>query len=211
MPACVAAGACSTCSPDPRSLIPDPVSCRPIVVPHVVAIGPRAGEPRTAARQLLGVSIPLALGVADRQVRHVEIADRPLRRIGRRVIDADAEERDLVAEAPAVGGLDVAGVVPPLDLVVGMARVIAREREVVAGGRLFPRTERPATECESGPTEATSATSASLFIMRQHQLGRASRGIDAGDRRGDRRPRSTPGSGTRPARGTESSSRSSAR
>src|SRR5688572_23292982 len=115
---------------------------RPVVIPHVVARGVGTGETRPAARQLLGISVALTLLVAHREMGHVQIADRPPRRVGGRVIDADAEERDLVTETAAFARLDIAGVVPPLDLVIGMARVVTRELEFVARGCLFPLFSR---------------------------------------------------------------------
>ena len=110
----------------------------PVIVPDAVLVGGCTGESGAAARELFGVAIALAGRIADRQVGHEQIANRPLRRIRRRRVHADAEEGDLVAKAPAVRRLHVAGVVPPLDLVVRMRGVIARERICVAGGRFLP-------------------------------------------------------------------------
>src|SRR5829696_7809638 len=124
--------------PVPCSLLPDP--CCPVVIPDFIAVALRAREPRTAARQLLGKSITLALRIADRKMRHVEISNRPLGWIDRRVVDADAKEGDLIAEPAAVSGLEVAGVIPPLDLLVRMRGVVARKGKRIAGFCGLPRS-----------------------------------------------------------------------
>src|SRR5688500_17093580 len=97
---------------------------RPVLVPGVIRVALGPGQARPSAGQLLRIAIAPALWIAHGEVRHVEIADRPLRRILRRVIDADAEEGDLVSKPAALGGCHVAGVVPPFDLEIRVAGVI---------------------------------------------------------------------------------------
>ena len=114
----------------------------PVLVPHLVGVGGRARQPRPAARELLVEAVAVTGRVAHRQVRHEQVANRPCGGVDRRRIHADAEERHLVAEAAPGGGLHVAGVVPPLDLELGMAGVIARELEAIACRRLAPCRRR---------------------------------------------------------------------
>src|SRR5688572_22422406 len=110
----------------------------PVVIPDVVLIRFRSGEPGPASGEFLAEAITPAGGVADGEMSHVQIANGPARRIGRRVVDADTEEGDLVAEPAAVCRLHVAGVVPPLDLVVRMTGMIPWKNERVPRCGLFP-------------------------------------------------------------------------
>ena len=71
--------------------------------------------------------------IAHREMRHVQIAHRPPGRVRRRAIHADAEERHLIAEAPSLTRIEIAGVIPPLDLVVGMTDMIRRQRHRTIG------------------------------------------------------------------------------
>ena len=89
---------------------------------------------------------PPAIDVAQRQMRHPDIANVPHRRLLRAAIHALAEEGQLEAEAPAFSRVQIAGVVPPLGLKIGMIEVIARKFVVIAGKR------------EPSPRSAISAT-----------------------------------------------------
>ena len=61
-------------------------------------------------------------------MRQIEIANIPDGWLSAGIaIDALAEKRQLEAEAMAVGGLEIAGVIPPLGLEIGMIEMIARE------------------------------------------------------------------------------------
>src|ERR1700689_2527862 len=48
-------------------------------------------------------------------------------------VDAYAEESQFESETPAFGGFEIAGVIPPLGLKIGMVEVVAGELIVVAG------------------------------------------------------------------------------
>ena len=79
----------------------------------------------------------------------------------------------------AIGGLEIAGVVPPFGAVVGMIEVIARELVIEARlCGLVLRTERQ--DAQEQPTRSRS----SLFLMdhlNRIQPGRDARGIKAGE------------------------------
>src|SRR3954465_12367543 len=66
-------------------------------------------------------------------MRHEQVADGPPGRIRWGGIHADPEKRQLIPEAATSRGRLVARVVPPLDSVFGMARVIARQVQQATG------------------------------------------------------------------------------
>ena len=110
----------------------------PVAVPDVE--GPRscARPSEPAPVEPLPEQMPAALEIGHRQMGHVEIADRPPRRVLGGRVDADAEEGDLIAEPAASVRGEVAGVVPPLDAVLRVAAVIAGKPPDMAGPRLSP-------------------------------------------------------------------------
>src|SRR5690606_10656360 len=104
---------------------------RPVVVPHLIPIGGGTGDAGPGTIEPFGIAIPTTGRIAHRDVGHVEVAYGPARRVLRRRVHANAKERDLIAESSAVGRVDIAGVVPPLDPVVRVRRVVAWELERV--------------------------------------------------------------------------------
>ena len=105
--------------------------CRPPVVPDVQRLRVRPGPSHAGPVQPFRHVVLPARNVGDGEMRHVEIADRPARRVDRAAIDACPKERHLVPEAAPPGHLQVPRVVPPLDAMVGVGCVIAREDEHV--------------------------------------------------------------------------------
>ena len=105
---------------------------RPSVVPDVQRLGVRPRPAHAGPVQPLGHVVLPPRHVGDGEVRHVEIAHGPARRVDGPPVHARPEERHLVAEAAPARRLQVAGVVPPLDAVVGMGGVVARKNERVA-------------------------------------------------------------------------------
>src|SRR5207244_1578109 len=73
--------------------------------------------------------------VRDSEMGEVQVSESPARGIlGRRLVrDGSPEERKLIAESPAVGGAQMAGVVPPFGLEVVVRAMIEREAIGVTG------------------------------------------------------------------------------
>ncbi len=97
----------------------------------------RAGarQPGSASVEPFGLEEPLALDIAHREVRQVELVDVPCV-IDRYVaFNGIAKERQLKAEAAAVLGEQVAGVVPPLQFELRVGEVVSPELELVPGQR----------------------------------------------------------------------------
>ena len=105
---------------------------RPSVVPDVEGLGARPRPADAPPIQTLGDVVRAALDVGYREVRHVQVAHRPARRVDRLPVDAEAKERELVAEPAAGRRAQVAGVVPPFDAVVRMRRMVARKDQRIA-------------------------------------------------------------------------------
>ena len=102
----------------------------PVLEPDGERLAGRAGQPARAAREALGRGVAAGGHVRDREVGEVDLVRGEAGAFGRRAGgEAPAEERELEAEAAAVGGDDVAGVVPPLGLVVEVRAVVLREGE----------------------------------------------------------------------------------
>ena len=94
----------------------------PIAVPDLLLLQAGARNPRTGAIQSLRLIEALAVDVAKRKVRQVEILHLP--GVARLLVAADrlAKERQLEAEAVSVGCLEIAGAL--------LALVIDRRREL---------------------------------------------------------------------------------
>ena len=119
--------------------VPSAVERRPpIAVPDVQRPAAGAGPAEAAAIEPFGEQMPPAGQVRQRQVRHVQVADGPPRRVLGRRVHADAKERHLIAERPSAGRFEIAGVVPPFDAVRRVAAVVLRKPPGVAGLRLDP-------------------------------------------------------------------------
>ena len=107
----------------------------PVIEPDAVGrLDLRARQARPGAAEALVVVEPVARHVGQGEVRHVKLVRAPFRggvALARR--DGAAEDGELVAEAPPVLGGDVAGVVPPLGLVVGVRAEVLRELPVARG------------------------------------------------------------------------------
>src|SRR3954447_2016327 len=82
----------------------------------------------------------LSINVRDCEVSHVQIAHRPARRIYGMASHANAKEGQLITEAPPIARLHVARVIPPLQAIVRVRRVIAWELVTIAGFGLAPFT-----------------------------------------------------------------------
>ncbi len=80
-------------------------------------------------------------------MREIEVAHIPRGVLRGVAADSLAEEGQLETEAAAVGGLEIAGVIPPLGGEVGMIEIVVRKGVVVAGqseavGRLGDKERR---------------------------------------------------------------------
>ena len=75
-----------------------------------------------------------AAEIAQGKMRHVQIVNVPLRLV-RIACNRLAEEGQFETETMPVGGPEIAGVVPPLGLIVGMIEVIARKLVMIPGQR----------------------------------------------------------------------------
>ena len=134
---------------------------RPTAIPDRAGVRPSA-RPADAlpAERLGGVERPSS-HVGDGEVRHVEIADRPHRRVYGLPIDSNPEERELVPEAAAVDRVKIAGVVPPFQTVVGMADMIGRQDQKTPRRRMEPSGIRcrakQRRDCQSEDGDGTRA------------------------------------------------------
>ena len=102
------------------------------------------GDPRDAgsgAIGTLGVIETLAVEVAQSEMGEVEIADVPSGILNGISGDGLAEKSEFESEAMAVGGLEIARVIPPLGLKIRMTEMIAGKFETIAGKRcvVLPR------------------------------------------------------------------------
>jgi len=77
----------------------------------------------------------LAVEVADGEMSEVDVTQVPGGGLRGNAADTLTEESQLETELFAFGGLQIAGVIPPLGLVVGMIEEVAREFEAVARER----------------------------------------------------------------------------
>src|ERR1700693_487647 len=115
-----------------------PARERPVAGPHGELIRRRRAETERRTRQPLGMKKLVAGFVGDREMGGIELIATPAAapgslRFGHDVFgpEADAKEREFVAEAPAVRRAKMAGEVPPLALVSGVRGVIAGKAEYV--------------------------------------------------------------------------------
>src|SRR5438445_4105188 len=97
----------------------------------------------------------MARFVRDGEMGEIQVAESPARGIlGRRLVrDGSLEERELIAERPAVGGPQMAGVVPPFGLEVVVRAMIEREAIGVTGESRakFRRRGQLNGSCLKGP------------------------------------------------------------
>jgi len=77
--------------------------------------------------QSLCMKKPSAIDITQREVRHPNVAHVPSTVRLRFTVDALAEKSQLETELAAFLRVHVAGVIPPLSLIVGMVEVIARK------------------------------------------------------------------------------------
>ena len=119
----------------------------PVAVPDCFLRLIRARHSRSCPVQSLGVKEPPAVDVAQRQMRHPDVAHVPHIRLLRAAIHALAEERQLEAKFAPFGRVQVAGIIPPLGLILGMIVVIARKLVMITGKRDSP--DRHQRQCGS--------------------------------------------------------------
>src|SRR5205085_10197946 len=111
---------------------------RPVFVADAVGVGGGARPADTGAVDALeGLELP-PFNVRTREGRHAQIAHGPARRVLRLARYADAKEGQLVAEPPPVWRLQGARVIPPLNAIVFVRRVVARELVAVSRLSLAP-------------------------------------------------------------------------
>src|SRR5579871_957739 len=109
----------------------------PIAVPHLLRLQTRTSDSRSGSVQPLCVIEPLAIDVAQRKMRQIDVVNIPVASSFRIAIHALPEERQLKTKAMPIGGFQIPGVIPPLGFVFGMREVIAREFVAVARQRLL--------------------------------------------------------------------------
>src|ERR1700741_3390110 len=114
----------------------------PITVPDFFLCSVGSGDSRSGAIGAFSVEELFAVEVADGEMSQVNVAQVPGGGFRGIPGDALAEESQLEPELFAVGGLQIAGVIPPLGLVVGVIEEVARECETVAGERRLKLCER---------------------------------------------------------------------
>src|SRR5438876_2016720 len=129
----------------------------PIAVPHFAVAGICARDSGAAAIDALRMIVVAAVEIAQCQVSEVNVADIPgvvLRFVAARSLP---EKCKFKTEGSAVGGLDVAGRVPPFGLKLGMSKkvpwkFIAITRQGKAIWRVERRKEREEQRRAEGPT-----------------------------------------------------------
>lgn len=103
----------------------------PVLIPDPVVLLVRPRPANAGPVHSLSVAEGVPIKITHREMGRIEVAHRPARWIGRLKVDPDPEEGQLITKAATIGSLQIASVVPPFDLVVGMARVIACKVELV--------------------------------------------------------------------------------
>ncbi len=134
----------------------------PIFVPDVIPIRGGAGLFPVPTVDALAKTKLSCSDVRQGKMSHIKIRKDWLVFPGPlAVTQAETEKRDLVTVALARFGLQVAGVVPPLGLVVGMRIVIGRKRQRSAGqGKLVCEPTRltlPSRRREEGEKKGNRA------------------------------------------------------
>src|SRR5271166_5005662 len=109
----------------------------PIAIPNFLFFQVHSGNSWTGAIQPLGVIEALAIDITQGEMRKVEVANIPIALRLAITIHLLAKEGQLEAKAMPVGGLEIAGVVPPLGFVIGMIKVVARELVAITRQRLL--------------------------------------------------------------------------
>src|SRR5262249_19083256 len=107
----------------------------PISVPDPTVGFAHACDSRTGAIDTFILIKTAAVQVAQSQMSEVQIADVPTRRVCQATADALAKKCQLETEAMAVRGTQVAGVIPPFRLKVGMIEMIAWKFVVIVWQR----------------------------------------------------------------------------
>ena len=105
----------------------------PVAVPHIERALSGTGPARAAAVEPLRRHVLRGRDVGHREMRHVKVTNRPSGGVRRRRVDADSKEGHLIPKAAAVRRLQVAGVVPPLDPILGVAAMVTGKLQDVAG------------------------------------------------------------------------------
>src|ERR1700730_42790 len=105
----------------------------PVAVPDAALRFANSRDPRACAIGALRVVEAAPLEIAQRQMGEIQIPHVPAARSCRVAIDTLAKECQLESEAMPVGGFEVAGVVPPFGLEVGMIEMIAGKFVVITG------------------------------------------------------------------------------
>src|SRR5256885_4754270 len=132
-------------------------SGEPISVPNSSFLFAHTGNSGTASIDAFGVIKAAAVEVAQSQVGQIDVADIPC--AAPRFVAADGlpEKSQLKTEGPAVGGLHVAGCVPPLGLKFRTSEKIAWKFIAIAGqrdtlGRVNGREDREKERSAEGST-----------------------------------------------------------
>ena len=106
----------------------------PAIDPDPQVTGFRAGLAETGAADSLGIPKPGLAMIRQGEMGEVQMSDRPAGRIrsGARLLDAPAEERQLISEPATVLRREMAGVVPPFGPELIVSTVVVREAIRVA-------------------------------------------------------------------------------
>src|SRR5439155_1401350 len=105
-----------------------------VIDPAPQVTGFRAGLAETGAADSLGIPKPGLAMIRQGEMGEVQMSDRPAGRIrsGARLLDAPAEERQLISEPATVLRREMAGVVPPFGPELIVSTVVVREAIRVA-------------------------------------------------------------------------------
>src|SRR6516162_3469524 len=108
---------------------------RPVAIPYAPPVRVNPGNSWARTVYALDVTKRSPVQIAQGEMRHVDVAEIPYRRFQTVTAHALAEKSQLKPEVAPVTAGDVAGVIPPFRLVIGVIEVIPGELVMVARER----------------------------------------------------------------------------
>jgi hypothetical protein len=135
----------------------------PVTIPTFLLSIANSRQARSGTIGLLGLIKPPTIEIAESQMGQVEILNVPRGRLRTITIHRLAKTTQFEAEEMAVSRREIARVIPPLRLKIGMVEMVARELVMIAGqGDPSPARGGPAQVFDDSGTPPEATTSKSL-------------------------------------------------
>src|SRR5580704_11235603 len=115
-----------------RLLVAVPLNL-PVAVPDSSVLGADSCDGGPGTIRAFGVEEVAAVEIAKREMREIEVAHVPGIRLRCVAIYALSKKGQFKTKVTTVGGSDVAGVIPPFGLIIGMIEMVARKFVAVSG------------------------------------------------------------------------------